>query len=107
MQQVVFAAFVGAAIAFDQAAAQRNLVTQLPMALRAVYYALQPLVDHALLSRVAAAAHTQPFEAGQKAQRQHAKDGMRAYLERQRPGCFAIECAAAIPGNQPSRQCGW
>ena len=66
--------------------------------------ACQPLVDHRLFIGIAAAAHPQPLEAGQHAQREHAADAVRAHLQRQGPGLLALAHARAVPAHQPGGQ---
>ncbi len=68
VQQVLFGTLIGSTLTFDQPAAQRQLMAQLPVGLCACNHGVQPPVDHRLLMRKSAAAHAQPFQAGQHPQ---------------------------------------
>ena len=97
VQQVVLAALIGAAIAFDESATLGQLKPCLPISARACDDAGQPGVNQSLLGLKATAQGPQPLQRSQRAQGQHAQHRVRADLERQRPRVFAPVDAGTIP----------
>ena len=105
VQQVVLAALVGAAVALDQAAAQRDLVAEPPVAraCRATTPSSQCSIMRLLVGE-AAAAHAQPA-AARPAVRSDSMPNTewRADLQRQRPGRLALAHALR---SQAITRCG-
>ena len=106
VQQRFLAAFVGAAVALDQAPAARQLQRQRGVARRRALHRAHPAFDQRLLLREALAAPALALQRRHQAQRQHARHRVRAQVQRQRPGVAAGRHAAPVPGLQALRQAG-
>ena len=105
VQQVGLAALVGAAVALDQPAAERDLVAERPSLVRAAHDRIEPAFDQRLLGREANAAPAQPAQSGQHAQRGKAGDAVGADLERQCERRLAARLPAPVPAGQRLREC--
>src|SRR5262252_4545678 len=104
MTQVLLAALERGAIALDQSSAQRDLVSQFPVAAQAPIDTTQPSFDQHLLFAIARTARAQPPQPRKQSQREQSAHAMGSKLEWERERLLAASLPALVPRDHPARQ---